>query len=428
MVGDGSAGGPRSAARPSRSLAWMLGTLLVAGNLACDMKTESSAAPTFTVRDSGSARIVESHGPRWGSGEDWSLDAQNVVVLGNAEGETIELWQVNGVTRLSDGRFAVLNGGTGQVFYFDAEGRLLRTVGGQGGGPTEFVSAKAFVRVPGDTLGVLDLLGKQVLFGPHGEFIRNLPFDRKPEGDPPMSFFPVAPLSDGSILGTGRRSQELISSGPWFRPAIHLLRKDSTGTTIGNYGRYGELLQERIEEKEPMSVVVPPFYRSTFYAAGGDTPRVLVGDNDRFELRVFDLDGSLRQVIRLRRNAPPVTPAQIDDWKKERRADPAIASRLPQFERAWAEMTVPETHPAFGPPLGISTDGHFWVAENPTPGASPRRLHMFDPQGVYLGDLPVPVGLSLAEIGPDYFLGVFEDELDVETVRVYRLTRPASSR
>jgi hypothetical protein len=90
-------------------------------------------------------------------------------------------------------------------------------------------------------------------------------------------------------------------------------------------------------------------------------------------------------------------------------------------------MQVPETKPAFGTQFGVTTDGYLWVAEYTDAPIKPRILHIFDPDGVYLGDLRIPEGLAYSpralEIGPDYFLGVFMDELEVETVRSYGLVR-----
>ena len=46
---------------------------------------------------------------------------------------------------------------------------------------------------------------------------------------------------------------------------------------------------------------------------------------------------------------------------------------------------------------------------------------MFDPAGVWLGDLTLPERFELHTVGRDRLLGVTRDSLDVETVRVLRV-------
>jgi hypothetical protein len=49
---------------------------------------------------------------------------------------------------------------------------------------------------------------------------------------------------------------------------------------------------------------------------------------------------------------------------------------------------------------------------------------VFDPDGRWLGDLDLPRGLRVDEIGADYIAGVERDTLGVEYVKVYRVVKP----
>jgi hypothetical protein len=53
-----------------------------------------------------------------------------------------------------------------------------------------------------------------------------------------------------------------------------------------------------------------------------------------------------------------------------------------------------------------------------------RVWTVFDPEGRYLGDLTVPAGFNVFEIGPDVIIGRWTDDLDVEYVRLYRIEKP----
>ena len=196
---------------------------------------------------------------------------------------------------------------------------------------------------------------------------------------------------------------------------------------MAEFGTFGEIQQEMLDASERSMPNVPPFARTTSVAVGGDDPRMLEGDNDRFELQLFGLDGTLLQSVRRSAAQPRVTEAEVEAWKDRQRVAPWVEGQLPALERGWAQMRVPETKPAFGWQFGVSTDGHLWVAEYTDAPIEPRRLHIFDPTGIYLGDLPIPEGLAYSpravELGPDYLLAVFLDEWEAETVRLYPLVK-----
>lgn len=57
-------------------------------------------------------------------------------------------------------------------------------------------------------------------------------------------------------------------------------------------------------------------------------------------------------------------------------------------------------------------------------GTDPPVVDVFDPTGRLTGRFTLPVPLQVLEIGQDYLLGLFRDEMGVESLRVYGLTRP----
>ena len=68
-----------------------------------------------------------------------------------------------------------------------------------------------------------------------------------------------------------------------------------------------------------------------------------------------------------------------------------------------------------------------WVEDFQRPGAENRAWNVFDPEGVLAGRLSLPERFNPLEIGRDYLLGVGWDELNVEYVRMYTLTRPSAA-
>jgi len=54
----------------------------------------------------------------------------------------------------------------------------------------------------------------------------------------------------------------------------------------------------------------------------------------------------------------------------------------------------------------------------------PTRFSLFDPSGRWLGRLELPTGGGVTEIGADYLMGIWIDELEVQTIRMYGLKKP----
>jgi hypothetical protein len=92
------------------------------------------------------------------------------------------------------------------------------------------------------------------------------------------------------------------------------------------------------------------------------------------------------------------------------------------WQRAFAEMPVPETMPAYSQFM-VDAAGNLWVEEYNRPGDDQPRWVVFDPNGVMLGTIETPKRFRLYEIGVDYVLGRGVDELDVEHIQMYELLK-----
>jgi hypothetical protein len=64
---------------------------------------------------------------------------------------------------------------------------------------------------------------------------------------------------------------------------------------------------------------------------------------------------------------------------------------------------------------------NLWVRESNRPGDERSRWSVFTDEGELLGEVDMPPGLRVLDIGPDYVLGLHRDELDVEYVRKHVL-------
>lgn len=400
---------------------------------------DSPALNAPVVRDSAGVAIVENTGSAWTEESRWRMSEQPVLVLGgSADDPDGQLWQVFGLARLSDGRIVVLNAGSGELRFFDASGRLVARAGRMGGGPGEFQYPLSLDRIGEDTLVALDRTGDRLFFSSQGAFLREEtmnPGKWMSLWGPDFGGSFKGVLPDHSLLaslGKQPKPGEPYPTGP-FRPieGLATVRPDLSDTT--HVAWYGGIQQEMVFRWGPYGSpwwVVPPFAASTSWGYGGSPVRIIVADNAACEFRIHALTGALERIVRWTGEREDVKAWEVEAWKDEQRSASWTRGYLPLWERAWAAVTVPEKKPAYDWAF-LDRESNTWVLETADVGASALTFTVFDAEGRMLGQVEVPAGLSpatrfgrLLDVGPDYFLGVWLDEYEVETVRMYRLVKP----
>jgi hypothetical protein len=340
-----------------------------------------------------------------------------MVEMGALEGdEAYQFDQVRGISRLSDGRIVVANGGTHELRYFDPTGRHLRSVGRKGEGPGEFQGLGVLVTWSGDSVAVYDWNLRRVsVFDSSGDFARSVTL-QYPASVP----FPVGRFADGAWLAQPGFTFAPGSPGTDIvRDTSVLLVFDGQGVLQDSASRYvGPDFYVRSEGLSAFAMSLP-FSRSTEVAVWGD--RYYAGYTERYEVTRFDARGVPDLIIRALRPAAPLTEADVAAYKAERLADMDAQSR-PQAERLYRDMPFPATMPAFNA-LQVDAEGNLWVLEVGPQGDEQPRWTVFDTTGRVLGTIGTPPAVSVREIGRDYLLGTWSDELEVQYVRLYRLDR-----
>ena len=160
---------------------------------------ETPISRTGTVRDSAGIVIVDNADPIWSEVDAWSLSESPTLVIGVSEGDSdYELFQIASAARLSDGRVVVASNGTHDLRYYSADGRHLRSVGREGGGPGEFRTLVSLAKLASDSLLVYDLALRRIsIFDSEGEHCRDVSFATGGQLFMPIV---VGRLSDGSFL------------------------------------------------------------------------------------------------------------------------------------------------------------------------------------------------------------------------------------
>lgn len=376
----------------------------------------SGEIPVAAVRDSAGITIIEND-PAAGV-PIWELATPPLMEIGVADGNPdYQLFRVVGAVLRPDGSVVVANAGTHELRFYDSSGTHTRTVGGEGDGPGEF-RALGWVRPRADSLVALDdRLLRMSVFTPDGRFVRSVP------GTAP--WFGMLANGSGLSLGYDFPTERPLGLS---REQAFLVVHDADGAVADTLTRVA--LWETYFDPALRGRFAPWFMHNTEIAVHGND--IYIADNERYEIQVMSSSGQLHRFIRKRQENRRVTPDDVDRLLQERLTAMTDPNRRRQFADAYRELPVPETMPAFGvtelsqwalPTIFVDARSRLWVKEyEPSPGAA-STWAVFDPIGTMVATLVAPPALELMGATADAVVGRFRDELDVESVRVYRLVR-----
>jgi hypothetical protein len=143
---------------------------------------------------------------------------------------------------------------------------------------------------------------------------------------------------------------------------------------------------------------------------------------DRYEIEVFEPSGRLVRLIRLAHEPIQVTPE--DGERHIERVVEQVGSPAQEagIRAQLGSLPLPDFFPPHANLLADAID-HLWVEDFQRPEAENRAWNIFDPGGALVGRVVLPERFTPTEIGSDYVLGLGWDEMNVEYLRMYALTR-----
>jgi hypothetical protein len=372
------------------------------------------------VRDSAGVSIVENPAPAPDSRLPWAFGAEPTLSIGAVDsGEADQLFRVTDATRLADGRIVIANSGSNELRVFNADGSHAATAGGRGEGPGEFVSysPSAVAAWPGDSIAAVNPWGTRVsLFDAEGNHGRDVSLD-------PTMLDVVDLLPDGKIFTSGSGgglNMDMTGSSGLVRSSAEWGILDEHGTRFASLGEFpGSEFYATFAADGSLEGGMPhPFGRGTTGAVWGELVAIAVQDS--YEIRAFASDGSLVRVVRRHGDLERPTQADLDEYYARRYADLPDEDRRSSLD-AVRDMPLVESWPAFGEILADRA-GHLWVREYEA-----AVWTVFDSEGRVQGLVETPAGVRIFEIGEDYLLGWAYDELGVEYVQLWSLSRVPSS-
>ena len=392
----------------------LLGILTAGTLLACGGGSQGA----FTARDSAGVAIVESHGPVWQGAEAWQVGAEPLLRIGTVEGEPeYQLHDVQGAVRLPNGSLALANAGSNEIRFYDDRGRFIRAVGRAGDAPGEYRLITGLGVGPGDSLWVFDYGSRRLTVLTHdGGFVRLVTLGATLSAPNAIGRFTDGSFALKEEWSFGHQDERRAGLTRGITAVTHMSPDGSTLDTIVTV-RGREVFLSDENGRAVMSA--PLFARASSAAVSGND--VYVGDQEVFQILRYSTDGVLRQIIRKTGVDLGITRADVD-LLIERELDRVPESRRAGTRAHLESMDLPPTRPAYGQFL-VDEEGNLWTAE-PTRYPYPARSWtVFASEGQLLGVVEMPERFRLHQVGPDWVLGGWRDELDVEFVVLFPLRK-----
>ncbi len=400
-------------------------TATLAACICAGCTSDDGAATRVVTRDSSGIEIVENAAASWTDDSAWQIGAEPVVDIGVLDGEPeYQLFQVRDARRLGDGRIVIANGGTGELRFYDPDGRYLSSAGRKGGGPGEFEQLGWVRLYRGDSLLAYDFnQARMSIFDDQGRFGRSYRLQVPGETGFVMG---IDVFADGRVLARAPRMFAGEMTDGYMRrdEVYHVYAADGAFIdSIGSFPGPEQFLRTGGEgQRRFISIMTLPFGRTPIAVTHAD--RFYFGSGDAYEVAVYGMDGHLMRSIRKDWTAPRVTESALERFIAQRAADAPNEDARRGIEESYAELPTPEIMPAYRD-LELDATGNLWVRDFEPDDEAEQPWTVFDPRRRLLGTLLLPVGFGVTQIGDDFVLGAWRDEFDVEHVRMYRLERGA---
>ena len=378
----------------------------------------SGAAPSLTVeRDTIADTVVV----RTLAGSVWGDSVQLVEELRigqlDDDDDAYTFGQVREMAVSSDGTIYVYDGAVRALRAYDSTGRYLRTIGAEGAGPGEY---REIVGLVVDRNGRLLLrdprLGRVMVYSATGEPVSSWPM-------PSGLYTSDALRADTTGHVYARiRTGEVEPGRPW---PMGFVRLAADGRVVDT------LPAPTWAEARASTAVYDPVVKWTWHPHG----YFVAAFGARYAV---DLRRPAGPVLRIERAAQPQIPvpagerAELDSiFAALRRQQPAGGGEAP--------TPVPAVKP-FIRELATGADGRIWVRphlpsvertdpvdttlpveQRPRRWTEPTAWDVFDPDGTYLGRVPLPPRTTLYAMRGENAWGTVRDENDVPYLVRWRI-------
>ncbi len=396
--------------------------------------TDRGAGTTFV--DSAGVTLAIAEAPAWGPGEGWRIPGEPHLQIGVLDGpEEYIFSDLVGAVRLSDGRIVAADRGSADLRFYSPMGEFLSMSGGDGEGPGEFRSLDFIGLLPGDSLITFDgRLGRIQLFDSAGTFLRSLRVESSwPQFVPEMMIGVLD--QDRVAMEFGGFATEVPTGIVRWPPEMVVAVDIGTGAVDSLLvvpGREASVVDRGGGRYSHGTVV---FGRDNEFAAG--LGQVAVISTEAIAVHLFGATGRLQRIVGRPLPAEAVTQEHVDDLVESRLglvfpqgSDPPTED-VARLRQRWEGNPRATTLPLLRS-VHLDVEGNLWLEQYFHIGARAAPFHVFSSAGVWLGQVTLPPRHHRGfhprrapsfQIGEDFILGVWTDEMDVQYVRMYGLEK-----
>jgi hypothetical protein len=159
--------------------------------------------------------------------------------------------------------------------------------------------------------------------------------------------------------------------------------------------------------------------------------RYYLGWGERYEIGEYAPDGRLLRLFRRMHEPIAATPQVIGAFQEsyisfvERSSGShSSAEELERLRRRLETAEYRPHLPAYSA-MAVDPEGNLWVENYRYPGQEESSWSVFATTGRWLGVVQLPRGLQVYQIGGNFVLGVWQDEMGVEYIRLHTLEKAA---
>ena len=396
---------------------WVSGMVLVSTMAGCEPGDRTEAADDGQPRPAATLRLADE-------------PTVSIGVTGGQEEQ--ELFEVSAAARLADGSIVVYESGAFRLQKFGPDGEHLWSRGQPGEGPGDFANfAQLLVPCATDrSIVINDRYNARItVFDGDGTLLHTYPFTF--QGSMP---YDITCAPGGRLVFSGWGRERPTEPGP-YRTTADVAFADSSQVTIL---REGVLAEDRLATANSAGILTgsaPGIWSRRLRFAATDEG-VWLGTGDDYEMEFLDWTGTATRAMRWEGPDLTVTQLHVDAYREAVRD--SFASGLDftariypeevstrdwqqRFEARWERdrEALPPAFPAYGQVM-LGDDGVLWIEEF-TRAGQPNEWFALNEDGERMRTLTVPPGIVLLDIGADWVLVTYRDDMDVERVALYSL-------
>jgi hypothetical protein len=351
-------------------------------------------------------------------GQKWSV--QRVAGIGESTGQTFG--RISSMTVAPDGRLFVLDGLESRVHVFSAAGESIRSFGRRGAGPGELSNLATEVLLSRGQLVVVDAMNQRIsLFGDDGTFIRSRPLNM-------LQGMPMAWAAANDRLvylarpmpGPVTRQMGGITQHTVFALDPRADTAPDTLLRVDLPPDHDVILGPTLKIKVNMRV---PQLR----LAGDGGARVLLASTDTYHIRVLNAGGTTTGWLTRATPRHRYTSAELARKKQQADSTMQVAFKTGVAASAGGRgVPRPEVEyilPEYAPVLTgmLAGDRFVLVQRNSEADREPTDWDILSYDGRLMGTFRLPASFRALAFSGDRIYGIEKDELDVESIAVYRI-------